>query len=81
MSRDLTKTQALFKEGAQYIPNGVNSNFRYWDEEDTLVVTKGEGGPGKHDPRFLCDTIAHLLFQLFIKGFKDFKKNGFFSIK
>ena len=43
MSRNLTKTRALFNEGAQYIPNGVNSNFRYWGDEDTLVVTKGKG--------------------------------------
>jgi len=43
MSRDLTQTRALFERAKQSIPYGVNSNFRYWGEEDTLVVTKGEG--------------------------------------
>ncbi len=43
MSRDLTKTHAMFKKASQYIPKGVNSNFRFWGEENTLVVSKGEG--------------------------------------
>lgn len=38
-----TKTQDLFERAAKVIPYGVNSNFRYWGEEDTLVITKGEG--------------------------------------
>jgi glutamate-1-semialdehyde 2,1-aminomutase len=43
MTRNLNKTRALFKRAKQFIPYGVNSNFRYWGNEDTLVVTKGEG--------------------------------------
>jgi glutamate-1-semialdehyde 2,1-aminomutase len=43
MARDLTKTRELFKKAAQFIPKGVNSNFRYWGDDDTLVITKGEG--------------------------------------
>jgi glutamate-1-semialdehyde 2,1-aminomutase len=43
MSRNLTETRALFKKASQYIPKGVNSNFRYWGDEHTLVVSKGEG--------------------------------------
>jgi glutamate-1-semialdehyde 2,1-aminomutase len=43
MPRKLTETQALFAKGKQFIPLGVNSNFRYWGDTDTLVVTKGEG--------------------------------------
>jgi glutamate-1-semialdehyde 2,1-aminomutase len=43
MSRNLTETQALFKKASKFIPKGVNSNFRYWGDEHTLVVTKGEG--------------------------------------
>jgi glutamate-1-semialdehyde 2,1-aminomutase len=43
MSRNLTETRALFQKASQFIPNGVNSNFRYWGDEYTLVVTKGEG--------------------------------------
>jgi glutamate-1-semialdehyde 2,1-aminomutase len=43
MSRNLSKTRALFEEAKQFIPYGVNSNFRYWGDEDTLVITKGEG--------------------------------------
>ena len=43
MTRNLTQTQALFKQAKQFIPYGVNSNFRYWGDEDTLVITRGEG--------------------------------------
>jgi glutamate-1-semialdehyde 2,1-aminomutase len=43
MSRNLTQTRALFEKAKQFIPYGVNSNFRYWGEEDTLVVPRGEG--------------------------------------
>ncbi len=44
MSRNLTKTHALFQQARRLIPRGVNSNFRYWGDEDTMVITKGAGG-------------------------------------
>lgn len=37
------KTAALFKRSKRVIPHGVNSNFRYWGDEDTLIIKKGEG--------------------------------------
>jgi len=37
------ETSALFKKAKAVIPYGVNSNFRYWGDDDTLVVTRGEG--------------------------------------
>ncbi len=37
------KTHDLFQKAKQYIPYGVNSNFRYWGDEDTVVVQRGEG--------------------------------------
>ncbi|MBL7183080.1 MAG: aspartate aminotransferase family protein [Anaerolineae bacterium] len=43
MTRNLTQTHALFQKAKQFIPYGVNSNFRYWGDENTLVVTRGEG--------------------------------------
>lgn len=43
MSRPLSKTQSLFRKARRYIPNGVNSNFRYWGDDDTLVITRGAG--------------------------------------
>jgi len=43
MRRDLTQTHAMFQQAKQYMPYGVNSNFRYWDEENTLVITRGQG--------------------------------------
>ncbi len=43
MSRHLQKTLELFAEAKKYIPFGVNSNFRYWGDEYTLVVTRGQG--------------------------------------
>ena len=43
MSLQGEKTKALFKKALQVIPHGVNSNFRYWGDEDTLVITRGQG--------------------------------------
>lgn len=37
------KTKQLFERASKVIPYGVNSNFRYWGEEDTLVISRGEG--------------------------------------
>lgn len=37
------KTKALFEKAKQFIPHGVNSNFRYWGDDDTLVISRGEG--------------------------------------
>ena len=39
------KTRQMFMERAKKaIPLGVNSNFRYWGDEETLIVKKGDGG-------------------------------------
>jgi glutamate-1-semialdehyde 2,1-aminomutase len=43
MTHNLSKTNALFEKAKHFIPYGVNSNFRYWGDEDTMVITKGEG--------------------------------------
>jgi glutamate-1-semialdehyde 2,1-aminomutase len=43
MTRNLSKTRALFERAKQFMPYGVNSNFRYWGDEDTLLITRGEG--------------------------------------
>ena len=43
MSYDTSKTRALFEQAKQVMPNGVNSNFRYWGDDHTLIVAKGEG--------------------------------------
>jgi len=37
------KSNALFAKAKAVIPYGVNSNFRYWGDDDTLIVTRGEG--------------------------------------
>ena len=37
------KTKSLFEKGKKVIPHGVNSNFRYWGDEDTLIIKRGEG--------------------------------------
>jgi glutamate-1-semialdehyde 2,1-aminomutase len=37
------KSQELFDRALQVIPHGVNSNFRYWGPNDTLVIDRGEG--------------------------------------
>ncbi len=43
MKRKLDQTHALFQRAKAVIPYGVNSNFRYWGDEDTLVIVRGEG--------------------------------------
>lgn len=37
------KTHQLFEKAKQHIPHGVNSNFRYWGDDDTLIIKRGEG--------------------------------------
>lgn len=37
------KTREYFNRAKAVIPHGVNSNFRYWGEEDTLIIDRGEG--------------------------------------
>jgi len=44
MARTLTKTRAMIDKARTMIPRGVNSNFRDWGPENTLVVARGEGG-------------------------------------
>ena len=43
MSLQGPKTRELFNRAKAVIPHGVNSNFRYWGEEDTLIIDRGEG--------------------------------------
>ena len=43
MSMQGTKTKALFQKAKAVMPHGVNSNFRYWGDDDTLVITRGDG--------------------------------------
>lgn len=37
------KTHALFQRAQNVIPHGVNSNFRYWGVEETIIALRGEG--------------------------------------
>ncbi len=43
MSLQGEKTRNLFEKGKRVIPHGVNSNFRYWGDEDTIIIDRGEG--------------------------------------
>ncbi len=43
MSLQGPKTRQTYQKAREFIPQGVNSNFRYWGEEDTLVIRRGEG--------------------------------------
>ena len=43
MSLQGQKSNELFKKAKTVIPYGVNSNFRYWGDDDTLVISRGEG--------------------------------------
>ncbi len=43
MSLQGKKTREMYQRARSIIPYGVNSNFRYWGGEDTLVIKRGEG--------------------------------------
>jgi glutamate-1-semialdehyde 2,1-aminomutase len=43
MITNTTRTRALFEKAKKYIPYGVNSNFRYWGDEHTPIIQRGEG--------------------------------------
>jgi glutamate-1-semialdehyde 2,1-aminomutase len=43
MSLQGQKTRELYQRATKVIPHGVNSNFRYWGAEDTMVIKKGDG--------------------------------------
>jgi glutamate-1-semialdehyde 2,1-aminomutase len=44
MPRSLVKSNAHFRRAVQKLPLGVSSNFRYWGDDKTLYVKRGEGG-------------------------------------
>ena len=37
------KTREIFKRAQQCMPLGVTSNYRYWGDDKSLVIKKGEG--------------------------------------
>lgn len=43
MNTNKTKTHQLFNKAKQHIPYGVNSNFRYWGDEETPIIARGAG--------------------------------------
>ncbi|MFN3980213.1 MAG: guanitoxin biosynthesis PLP-dependent transaminase GntE [Caldilinea sp.] len=43
MNTNKIKTHQLFDKAKQYIPYGVNSNFRYWGDEETPIIARGAG--------------------------------------
>ncbi|PWH18930.1 MAG: aspartate aminotransferase family protein [Anaerolineae bacterium] len=43
MSLQGPQTQQWFKRASQVMPYGINSNFRYWGDQDTLVVQRAKG--------------------------------------
>ena len=43
MSLQQPKTRAEYQRAVKVMPYGVNSNFRYWGPQDTMVVSRGQG--------------------------------------
>jgi len=41
--RTLRTSQQLFRRAKTVIPYGVNSNFRYWGDDATIIIDRGEG--------------------------------------
>ncbi|HUF38073.1 MAG TPA: guanitoxin biosynthesis PLP-dependent transaminase GntE [Anaerolineales bacterium] len=37
------KAKAIFKRALDVFPYGVNSNFRYWGDDDTPIIARGKG--------------------------------------
>ena len=61
------KTQAMFERAKKVMPWGVSSNFRYWGEETTPVVSRASGA-------YLWETLAGIAAALGggPVGFKSF---------
>ena len=43
MLRKLDKSNAHFRKAVQRLPLGVSSNFRYWGDDKTIYVKRGDG--------------------------------------
>jgi glutamate-1-semialdehyde 2,1-aminomutase len=43
MSLQGEKTRAMYLQARKVMPHGVNSNFRYWGIDNTMVALRGEG--------------------------------------
>ena len=43
-TRDLTKSNAQFRQAVKRLPLGVSSTFRYWGDARTIYVSHGKGG-------------------------------------
>jgi glutamate-1-semialdehyde 2,1-aminomutase len=43
MSLQGQQTQAFYQRAREVFPYGVNSNFRYWGEQDTMVISRAQG--------------------------------------
>jgi glutamate-1-semialdehyde 2,1-aminomutase len=41
--RSLRTSQQLFRRAKEVIPYGVNSNFRYWGDDATIIIDRGDG--------------------------------------
>ena len=37
------KARSIFKRAQDVFPYGVNSNFRYWGDDDTIIIARGKG--------------------------------------
>ncbi len=37
------KARSIFKRALEVFPYGVNSNFRYWGDDDSIVIARGKG--------------------------------------
>ena len=45
MATESGKSRAIWRRAAEVIPLGVNSNFRYWGDDETLIVERAKGAP------------------------------------
>ena len=43
MTYNLAKSNAHFRKAVQRLPLGVSSNFRYWGDDKTVYVKRGQG--------------------------------------
>ena len=42
--RSLSRSNAHFKKANTRLPLGVSSNYRYWGDDKTIYIERGEGG-------------------------------------
>jgi len=78
MGLQSTQTAQWYERASGVLINGVSSQFRYWGDDDTIVIDRGEGGhvyDMDGEPKEFRDVAGHdedlyedICFRMIRKG-------------